>query len=91
MPKKLQTQILHTVQTTHPINEFPEWLNAFRKNVLRISNKKWHKEWKKLGISWTNYPPNRVTLQFKSKRRANRIAKHFSTEVKTVTLKDFNS
>ena len=87
MPKKPQTQILHTVQTTHPTNEFTTWFAAFRKDILRISDKKWHREWKKLGITWTNYPANKVTLQFKSKRRANRIAKHFSTEVKTVTLR----
>jgi len=75
---------LYTVQTIHPINEFPKWFADFRKNQLRISKKKWQKEWKKLGITWTNYPPNKVTLQFKSKRRANRVAKHFLTEVKEV-------
>lgn len=85
--KVKEPQIRYIVQTTHS-QPFHEWFEAFRKDVLRISTKKWREEWKKLGITWTNYPSNKVTLQFKSKRRANRIAKHFSTEVKAVTLRE---
>lgn len=80
-------QIRYIVQTTHS-KPFHEWFEVFRKDVLRISTKKWRREWRTLGIRWTNYPPNKVTLQFKSKRRANRIAKHFSTDVKAVTLRE---
>lgn len=81
MPKKPQT--LYTVQTTHPANEFQAWFADFRNNVLKIDDKKWLKNWKKLGITWTNYPSNKVTLQFRNKnaRRANRVAKHFSSTV----------
>lgn len=80
----IMTSKSYTVQIKGPSEAlFSAWFSALRRKITRISDKRWLAgEWKMADIRWTNHPNDVVILIFKSKRRANRVAKMFDTEAK---------